>query len=186
MFKFDPAAYGPVFEPLVAGDRCRAPVGGQPNGAAREALEKLTLESAFAHARIVNLDMGRCCLAGLWLVQDFRDQSHVVSQSIETSSGSYWHALVHRREGDYPYTKYWFRRIGEHPVFEPLAESVTALVHESGEPIPKFLAGGQWEPLAFVDALQQAVQNGTGIGLCCAVQQAEWELLFDHCYRAAR
>ena len=33
------------------------------------------------------------CRAGLWLYHDFLDESHTISQEIETPEGSYWHAL---------------------------------------------------------------------------------------------
>lgn len=96
MSTFQPVSYGPVFEPLLVGDRRRALDAGDPNPTVQEALEKLTLESAFAHMRIVDLDMGRCCLAGVWMIHDYLDHSHTISQGVDTPSGSYWHALVHR------------------------------------------------------------------------------------------
>jgi hypothetical protein len=32
---------------------------------------------------------------------------------------------------------------------------------------------------------QAALRSGKDLELCLDVQQAEWELLFDYCYRAA-
>ena len=45
--------------------------------------------------------MAACCLCGLWLLHDFLDESHSLSQEITTDTGSYWHGIMHRREPDY-------------------------------------------------------------------------------------
>jgi hypothetical protein len=34
-------------------------------------------------------------LAGLWLWHDALDRSHMISQSIETETGSFWHEVLH-------------------------------------------------------------------------------------------
>ena len=56
--------------------------------------------------------MAAACLAGLWLHHNFLDESHTLSQDIDTTTGSYWHAIMHRREGDYGNAKYWLHRVG--------------------------------------------------------------------------
>ena len=45
--------------------------------------------------------MPACCCAGLWLLHGYLDESHALSQSIHTTSGSYWHGLTHRREPNF-------------------------------------------------------------------------------------
>src|SRR5262245_25063275 len=50
----------------------------------------------------------QACLAGLWLLANDLNASHRISQELETPEGSYWHAVMHRREGDYGNAKYWF------------------------------------------------------------------------------
>jgi hypothetical protein len=59
--------------------------------------------------------------AGLWLLAGELDRSHEVSQSLETAEGSFWHGIMHRREGDFGNAKYWFRKVGRHPVLYQLA-----------------------------------------------------------------
>src|SRR4029079_6033740 len=102
------------FSALISGDRCRALDAGTPDRAMRGKLEAATLDVAFAHAKVADRDMPRACLAGLWLVYDFLDESHRISQDIDTSTGSFWHGVMHRREGDFSNGKYWFRRVGSH------------------------------------------------------------------------
>lgn len=53
--------------------------------------------------------------AALWLYVDDLDRSHALSQSIETEAGAFWHGIMHRREGDFWNSKYWFRRAGTLP-----------------------------------------------------------------------
>lgn len=184
MTTFEPASYGAVFEPLLAIDRLRALGAGKPDRSVLPSLEALTVELAFAPTRITDLDMARCCLAGVWLLHDFLESSHTISQGIDTPSGNFWHAIMHRREGDYSNAKYWFRRVGAHAILQPLAERAAGLADQWNE-APSFFASGQWDPFAFVDACQRAVRSGADADLCRAVQRGEWELLFDYCYRAA-
>jgi hypothetical protein len=166
MHGFDATAYGPVFEPLLEGDRRRPLDGGSPQRSARAGLESLSVEAAFAPAEVVDRDMAECCLSGVWLLHDFLDESHTISQGIETPSGSYWHAIMHRREGDFSNAKYWFRRMGRHPVLEAL--------------------GGGFDPFEFVDRCEAAVRGKSSErDACLDLQRVEWEFLFDYCYRSA-
>jgi len=109
---FDPDQYGPVFAELVQGNRLRSLDAGSPEEAMRSRLETLSVDEAFDHAEIVGPEMARCCLSGVWLMHDFLDESHTISQGIATSSGSFWHGIMHRREGDFSNAKYWFRKVG--------------------------------------------------------------------------
>ena len=88
--------------------------------------------------------MAACCLAALWLYHDFLDESHTLSQDIDTTTGSYWHGIMHRREPDAGNAKYWFRRVGTHPVFALLAA-------EAKEHSPELLTSSDWDPFAFID-----------------------------------
>jgi hypothetical protein len=186
---FDPQAYGPVFAPLLETNRRRPLDSGRPDSDVRSALKKLSLESAFAHARVADQNMAACCVSGIWLLYDCLDESHAISQGIDTSSGSFWHAIMHRREGDFSNAKYWFRNVGQHPVFAELGERahVAATFRNADSSLGEtHLRDGIWDPFAFVDLCQAVARGQTGAReLCLDVQQAEWELLFDYCYREA-
>ena len=55
-----------------------------------------------------NADLLRA--GALWL-HGFLDESHSIAQGLASAEGSYWHALVHRSEGDFSNSKYWYGRI---------------------------------------------------------------------------
>jgi hypothetical protein len=186
MDSFDPQAYGPAFSSLLAHDRRRPLDAGRPDGSAASQLKKLSIATAFAHAPPADVEMAACCIAGVWLLYDRLDESHTISQGIDTTAGSYWHAIMHRREGDFSNAKYWFRHAGQYPTFAQLGERAAELATKRNEEplIRKLVAGGDWDPYAFVDLCQSVARGQTAAReLCLDIQQAEWELLFDHCYR---
>jgi hypothetical protein len=195
MTVFDPQAYGPVFAQLLDIDRRRSLDAGRPDSSTAGALKKLNAQSAFAHAQSefgkaqpADSDMAACSIAGVWLLHDCLDESHTISQGIDTTSGSFWHAIMHRREGDFSNSKYWFRHVGRHPVFDSLGRRAAEMAATRGEEpiIKKLITQGTWDPFAFVDLCEAAVRGRTDAeALCLDIQQAEWELLFDSCYRAA-
>jgi hypothetical protein len=92
-FVFDPAAHGPVFAPLLNAERLNEVGPGSPVLEMRARLKSLDLDRAFPQP-IRDRSMARACLAGLWLLYDFLDESHTISQDIDTSTGSYWHGVI--------------------------------------------------------------------------------------------
>jgi hypothetical protein len=178
----DPSTYSPAVAELLQGIPL-APLGpGTPEPSVRARLEALD-DSPFG-GRIADQDMAACCRAGLWLAFNYLDEAHAISQDIQTAEGSYWHALMHRREPDFGNSKYWFRRVGVHPVYAVLREEAVKLA--AGDKWPALLAKPAWDALAFVDLCEAHYDPGAaGHDFCRRVQRAEWELLFDHCYRRA-
>jgi hypothetical protein len=192
---FDPQAYGPAFAALLAGDRRRPLDAGTPDRASREALEATSIESAFAHANVVDEEMAQCCLAGVWLLHDELDESHQISQDVDTPTGSFWHGVMHRREGDFSNSKYWFARIGRHEALPLIGASIRQAVAGVSDPreaqdtlLTRIAPAGGYNPSAMSDACQAALRPGADAGgrdFCERAQQAEWETLFDYCYRRA-
>ncbi len=182
MIDIDPAGYPPAIAQLLR-VLPLAPLGpGQPH---REVRDQLTALSA-AFPAGADQDLVAACRAGLYLAFDFLDEAHTISQDLHTSEGSYWHALMHRREPDFANSAYWFRRVGKHPVYEPLrgvAADLAAKVSAQG----KFLTRqATWDPISFVELCEESYGEKAPCHLLCRqVQRAEWMLLFEHCYRRA-
>ncbi len=54
---------------------------------------------------------------GLHLLNDDLAASHPLSQQHEGEPlADYWHAIIHRREGDYGNSRYWLGRVGRAPL----------------------------------------------------------------------
>ena len=187
MFDFQATDYG-VFSELLCG--LPLPELGPGNEAQqqRTQLKSISSQSLSATDSVVDTKMEQCCVSGLWLAYDFLDESHQISQDIDTPTGSYWHGIMHRREPDFGNSKYWFRRVGEHPIFPTLCEAAGELArNETCGKAERFLAEQTtWDPFQFVD-LCQAVLSGLSQAesLCRNVAQLEWQILFDFCYRSA-
>ena len=175
---------------------CRAPAAhepsplgpGTPDESCRHELASLDVRHIVAENPLVDRDMATCCIAGLWLLHDFLDESHAISQGIPNQSGSFWHGIMHRRERDYSNAKYWFRRVGDHPTFSRLCREVRELAGIGAvDKRWRFLAEQErWDPFAFVDACEAAIGSaGPAEALCRQVAQCEWQILFDYCYQRA-
>ena len=172
---YDPSNFGPVAGELLAEARVMSLGPGRPNVAVHQKLKVATVETLFDGRAVCDEQMAQAALAGLWLYHDFLNESHTISQSIETPTGSYWHGIMHRREPDYGNAQYWFRRVGEHPVFESL--------HTEAQ---KIGAGARWDPFRFVNACERAAAEGGDLEQNCReIQMNEWWALFDYSFRSA-
>lgn len=124
---------------------------GMPNEPVRGIIDSLTLTPA--------------AKAGLWLLHDFFEESHAISQNLHTPEGSYWHGILHRREPDPSNAKYWFRRAGDHPIMKQLREQSPDLGYNYSS------------ACAFVEDCERGGESVR------AVQFLEWRLLFEFCCR---
>lgn len=134
-------------------------------------------------AAVVDEDKASAVRAGLLLRADELDPSHNISQEIRTSDGSYWHGIMHRREPDYGNSKYWFRRVGDHPLFESLATLETPA---PGSALEEVTRTGAWDPYKFVDLCESCAKGVSTLRAELeALQEREIDLLLSHCARAA-
>lgn len=131
--------------------------------------------------------------AGLLLIHDFLEPSHRYSQSIEGAgpdvNGDYWHGIMHRREPDFGNSRYWFRRVGEHPCFLRLAQAARQLTEDFHDPqaaewIEKLTRSG-WDSLAAVDFFQEAhlprYRDTAFSRIASCLQMQEMLILLSYC-----
>lgn len=99
-------------------------------------------------------------IAAIWLYVDELDKSHAISQRIDTPTGSFLHDIMHRREGDFWNSHYWFRRVGSHPAMRNI---------------------GDYDAHGFIDRVEQA---DPGDAELLDLQRREWAALFSWCANA--
>jgi hypothetical protein len=171
----------------IASSYRRLVVRGEGNDEAKKLLSAATPKQMIA-GMIRSEDDAKAMLAGLWLWHDWLDESHVISQSLSSATGSFWHAIMHRREGDFSNSKYWYARCQNHPVMAQLANQAGQILHSmpADKNLLRVMSGG-WSPNGFVDLVESAATDEKNSRQAAAVSlgQLEWRLLFDHCTRAA-
>ena len=187
MTKFDTNAFGPTIAGVLADAQPMSLGAGAPNSHIAERLGRFEAGDLFPDGTIGDPGMAMACLSALWLRHGFLDRSHTLSQGIHTPTGSYWHGVMHRREGDYANAKYWFRRVGDHPVFARLGPVARDIAAQGDGPAARAVAAQDaWDPYYFIDMCEIAVGAGKPDDLLwCQVQRAEWEILFAYCYCGA-
>ncbi len=170
----DPAEFPTPIRDLLARGRSGPRImpvvpSGPADGAQLSRLRRLSTDDLFPKATVRDRNFARCVRAGLFLYFSALDESHTISQSIGTASGSYWHGIMHRQEGDWGNAKYWFRRVGTHPVLRELDEE----------------AASGWDPFEFVDRCARAARSGAASREVQDGQMREWLLLMRHCHHGA-
>src|SRR6266513_5943237 len=106
----------------------RLVVHGGGNDDAKKLLSAATAKQMLAGA-VRNEDDAEAMLAGLWLWHDWLAESHHISQSLHSNTGSFWHAIMHRREGDFSNSQYWYARCQGHAVLQQMASQAGQILH---------------------------------------------------------
>lgn len=157
-------------------------------------LEAASLDELFDGASLKNTTFAEAIKSGLLLWNDALDESHTISQGLADQTGSYWHGIMHRREPDYPNSKYWFGRVGTHPIFPALRERALELFNETANPSDTLTEIGKaitaqenWDSYQFVDWCQAAEGDSDSdvTGFLQQVQAEEIKLLLAYSYRNA-
>jgi hypothetical protein len=126
----------------------RLVVSGPPPAAAAGSVETVLEDEALA-APVLQ--------AALWLYADDLDRSHRICQQIDDATGSFWHGIMHRREGDFDNSRYWFNKVGDHPAISRIG----------------------YDPRDFISAVEK--RHAEAPEDLVALQRREWETLFTWC-----
>ena len=134
------------------------------------------------HAKVLSVLQMQLLRAGLLVWNDDIDAAHVIVQDMGNATGSFWHAIIHRREGDASNSQYWWRRTGEHPAFPHVLHAVqSTLENENDGAAREFLAKlnreNRWLPVEFVALCEQARKQHVSDEWLRRVQVAEIEAL---------
>lgn len=153
--------------PLISGQCC--------NAEAKRRLQMANADDLFPGARASG-----AALAGLWLYFSCFEESHHISQDLHSAEGSYWHGILHRQEPDNWNAKYWFRRVGQHPIYPQLRQDASAIAASDGS---KLSIPARWDAAWFADLCDAAAadQGHPHRQTAVAIQRAEWQLLFAWC-----
>ena len=188
-------AIAEVIEKLEAGNPLPTLVPQKAwNTELTDALGSTSLDELFQGESLKNTTFGDAIKSGLLLWNDALDESHNISQGLTNQTGSYWHGIMHRREPDYSNSKYWFGRVGTHPIFPALRERALAILKETPDPsdalahIAQTIAAEEsWDAYQFIDWCQAAEDESTAdvTRFLQQVQAEEIKLLLVYSYQNA-
>lgn len=149
-------------------------------------LEKILSDSTWQALLPASPRPARLALvAGLLQIHDFWEASHEAAQEAddqgERAVSAFWHGIAHRREPDSGNASYWFRRVGRHPVFGPLAVSVRPLLASISDRsvADRLLDGNQWNPFGFIAFCRDGKPTPTLAPLARKLQRQEMIALLD-------
>lgn len=144
-----------------------------------ERLRKLDTADLTAGREVKNTAMLGLLKGALFYGVDAIDDAHKIFQDDTSDLSSYWHGMIHRREGDYDNARYWFRRAGSLPFFGKL--HVVA-----SEASPTMARQNNWDAYLFTGQCEQVRFGDTELKKeCVALQLAEFEKLLDYTWRQA-
>ncbi|MCG3149067.1 MAG: hypothetical protein PCFJNLEI_02525 [Verrucomicrobiae bacterium] len=83
-------------------------------------LDRQSPEQLLAPAKVVSLPDAHLVKAALYLKLGCLEECHRLAQQYPTPTGNYWHGIMHRHEGDISNSKYWYARVGRHPVLDAI------------------------------------------------------------------
>ena len=128
------------------------------------------------------------CATGILLHYNQIDAAHDIVAQRTDPSACLWHAIIHRREGDYPNARYWVQRAGNHPVYGYIAQGAGAILAQMEDLNESQLARqiSNWDATMFVKLCERGLtEQGALEQFCLQVQDLEWQVLFHFCYQHA-
>ncbi len=174
-------SYSPLVNELLAEEdlllRLRPIEPGSPDALRR--IRNAEENELTGGAVLADATYPRLIRAGLLYAYDAIDESHRIIQDIVTSNASYWHGMVHRREGDFENARYWFRRTGKLGVFSEMHA-------RAAEVSPLMGRQEDWDPYVLVGQCEQARFGGdVDQKELAALQRIEFDVMFDYLWRDA-
>ena len=141
-------------------------------------LKEITSD-ALASGAVVDAEMSGLVRGALFYALDTLPEAHANFQDAASDTGSYWHGMLHRREGDFDNARYWFRRAGTLPVF--------ATIHRDASRVSELMARRtNWDPYLFTGQCEQARFGAEElVAELVALQRIEFDALLDYCRRKA-
>lgn len=114
---------------------------------------------------------------GLLYTVDDLDAAHRIFQDNSSDLGSYWHGMMHRREGDFDNARYWFRRAGRLPIFDRMHGAAANLSANMAKQ-------SSWDAYLLTGMCEQAKFGDTeAIPECVRLQRVEFGQMLDYCWR---
>jgi len=111
---------------------------------------------------------------------DDLDGGHAYFQEDHSDLGSYWHGMMHRREGDFDNARYWFRRAGAQPFFDTLHHEAALFSADMSRQM-------SWDPYLFTGLCEQrrfgADDETKELN---RLQRTEFDVIFDYSWRQCR
>lgn len=138
----------------------------------------------FKHENMKDTMLANCCLAGALLFYGYLKESLRLSQKIKTPEGNYWHAIMHRVEGDYENSRYWLKTIPHHSIYSQVHKELKEKLTNKIEVLQKLLDKESWDPIAYVDLIEE-LERTKDIELTKAMSMLgfiEWKALYEFCY----
>lgn len=171
MLPFNPSIYSQSVADFLAldggGER---PMDLYPASCTNDSV-RVRLLQADASALFPGARDPQAALAGLFLYFSCLTESHDLLHQFGSREGAYWHAIMHRMEGDAYNAAYWFHRLPSHPVYPLLAEQAASLGYRGP---------AAWDSFAFIRFCEESAA-ACNDDLAKRVQLAEWQLLMDYC-----
>ncbi len=157
------------------------PLQGKEDAMASSTLRQITSQPSIR---------GTLFEALLWLRVGLFEPAHILVQDGRDDLERYIHGIVHRLEGDFWNSKYWFRQVRDRAFLNVLDEAISIELKELGlfesaQQLDLF-PNSRFSPGQFVDQCERLMtsptkdRNQSLLKTLVAVGQSEWNAIWRH------